>query len=60
MDILHNLQNLKTGMQEETELISSDDDFQVIEFPRHSLVIVGKLGIGEFGEFHLCEMKGLR
>ncbi|KAH8325709.1 hypothetical protein KR067_004847 [Drosophila pandora] len=28
---------------------------QVQEFPRQSLVIVEKLGFGEFGELHLCE-----
>uniref|UniRef100_A0A1B0BLF6 Uncharacterized protein n=1 Tax=Glossina palpalis gambiensis TaxID=67801 RepID=A0A1B0BLF6_9MUSC len=32
---------------------------QIQEFPRHSLVIVEKLGSGVFGEYHLCETKGL-
>ncbi|KNC30967.1 hypothetical protein FF38_12017, partial [Lucilia cuprina] len=32
---------------------------QLQEFPRHSLVIVEKLGCGVFGEYHLCETKGL-
>ncbi|XP_065358097.1 discoidin domain-containing receptor 2-like [Calliphora vicina] len=32
---------------------------QLLEFPRHSLVIVEKLGCGVFGEYHLCETKGL-
>lgn len=40
--------------------ISTDDDLQLLEFPRHSLVIVEKLGSGIFGELHLCETKGLR
>lgn len=41
--------------------ISTDDDLQQLhEFPRHSLVIVEKLGSGTFGELHLCETKGLR
>lgn len=40
---------------------STDDDLQQLhEFPRHSLVIVEKLGSGAFGELHLCETKGLR
>uniref|UniRef100_A0A1I8PY60 Protein kinase domain-containing protein n=1 Tax=Stomoxys calcitrans TaxID=35570 RepID=A0A1I8PY60_STOCA len=32
---------------------------QLQEFPRHSLVIVEKLGCGVFGEYHLCETRGL-
>lgn len=44
----------------DAEAISTDDDVQVQEFPRHSLVIIEKLGCGVFGELHLCETKGLR
>lgn len=33
---------------------------QLQEFPRHSLVIVEKLGCGVFGEYHLCETRVLR
>lgn len=33
---------------------------QIQEFPRHSLVIVEKLGCGVFGEYHLCETRDLR
>lgn len=40
---------------EEEALFSSDDDFQVQEFPRQSLTIVEKLGSGQFGDFHICE-----
>lgn len=40
--------------------ISTDEDLQLLEFPRHSLAIVEKLGCGVFGELHLCETKGLR
>ncbi|XP_037031217.1 discoidin domain-containing receptor 2 isoform X2 [Bradysia coprophila] len=43
----------------DVEGISTDDDVQVQEFPRHSLVIIEKLGCGVFGELHLCETKGL-
>ena len=40
---------------------SNSDDLQNMQdFPRHSLVIVEKLGSGSFGELHLCETKGLR
>lgn len=43
------------------DALSIDDDLQQLhEFPRHSLVIVEKLGNGTFGELHLCETKGLR
>lgn len=45
----------------DTDATSTDDDLQLLnEFPRHSLVIVEKLGSGAFGELHLCETKGLR
>lgn len=45
----------------DTDATSTDDDLQQLnEFPRHSLVIVEKLGSGAFGELHLCETKGLR
>lgn len=45
----------------DVDAISTDDDLQQLnEFPRHSLVIVEKLGSGTFGELHLCETKGLR
>lgn len=45
----------------DTDAASTDDDLQQLnEFPRHSLVIVEKLGSGAFGELHLCETKGLR
>lgn len=45
----------------DVDAISTDDDLQQLqEFPRHSLVIVEKLGNGVFGELHLCETKGLR
>lgn len=40
---------------EEEALFSSDDEFQVQEFPRQSLTIVEKLGSGQFGDFHICE-----
>lgn len=43
----------------DVDAISNDDDLQLLEFPRHSLVIVEKLGSGTFGELHLCETKGL-
>ncbi|XP_055299396.1 discoidin domain-containing receptor 2-like, partial [Sitodiplosis mosellana] len=44
----------------DTDATSTDDDLQQLnEFPRHSLVIVEKLGSGAFGELHLCETKGL-
>lgn len=33
---------------------------EIIEFPRQSLVIVEKLGSGDFGELHLCETKGVK
>lgn len=46
--------------EEEEALCSSDDDFQVEEFPRQSLTIVEKLGSGQFGDFHICETKGTR
>lgn len=46
--------------EEEDALFSSDDDFQVEEFPRQSLTIVEKLGSGQFGDFHICETKGTR
>ncbi|XP_055709689.1 discoidin domain-containing receptor 2 [Phlebotomus papatasi] len=39
--------------------ISTDDDYQLQEFPRQSLGIVEKLGTGIFGDFHLCETKGI-
>lgn len=38
----------------------TDDDIQLLEFPRDKLVIIEKLGSGVFGELHLCETKGLR
>lgn len=44
----------------EMDTISTNDDLQLLEFPRHSLVIVEKLGSGIFGELHLCETKNLR
>lgn len=44
----------------DAEAISTDDDVQVQEFPRQSLVIIEKLGCGVFGDLHLCETKGLR
>ncbi|KAH8298160.1 hypothetical protein KR018_010081, partial [Drosophila ironensis] len=44
------------------EMSANSDDInedqancQVQEFPRQSLVIVEKLGFGDFGELHLCE-----
>lgn len=40
--------------------ISTDDDYQLQEFPRQSLGIVEKLGTGIFGDFHLCETKGIK
>lgn len=46
--------------EEEEALCSSDEDFQVDEFPRQSLTIVEKLGSGQFGDFHICETKGTR
>lgn len=33
---------------------------EIMEFPRQSLVIVEKLGSGDFGELHLCETKGIK
>lgn len=52
--------NLLSG-QSDIDAQSTDDDLQqLLEFPRHSLVIVEKLGSGTFGELHLCETKGLR
>lgn len=53
--------NLLIPHNDATDAISIDDDLQQLhEFPRHSLVIVEKLGNGTFGELHLCETKGLR
>lgn len=39
---------------------SASDLLQIREFSRHSLVIIEKLGVGIFGEMHLCETKDLR
>ncbi|CAD7086290.1 unnamed protein product [Hermetia illucens] len=43
----------------DVDTISTDEDLQLQDFPRQSLVIVEKLGCGVFGELHLCETKGL-
>lgn len=39
---------------------SASDLLHIREFSRHSLVIIEKLGVGIFGEMHLCETKDLR
>lgn len=55
-----NTGNLLTSCND-IDALSTDDDMQQLhEFPRHSLIIVEKLGSGTFGELHLCETKGLR
>lgn len=55
-----NTGNLLTSCNDIDALSTDDDTQQLHEFPRHSLIIVEKLGSGTFGELHLCETKGLR
>lgn len=57
---MNGMGNNISGEDEEDSRCSSDDDFQVQEFPRQSLTIVEKLGSGQFGDFHICETKGTR
>lgn len=57
---MNGMGNNISGEDDEDKRFSSDDDFQVQEFPRQSLTIVEKLGSGQFGDFHICETKGKR
>ena len=37
-------------------LTEEDDDEIIFDFPREKLSIIENLGLGQFGEIHICEV----